>query len=104
MGLLSQILCGKGMDVEIYHSSSIDGVVGAYNRDLARAGLMPEKWSFDGWYGQPLFYDDTAACLRAIELDVEAVLKATSVDGVYSADPTKNKDAYRYETLGISSF
>ena len=37
------------------------------------------------------FTTDTAACLRAIELGVEAVLKATSVDGVYSADPTKIK-------------
>ena len=112
MGMLATLMNGlaltdfmrrKGMDVEIYHSSSIDGVVGPYNRDLARARLdAGEVVVLTGGTGNPFFTTDTAACLRAIELDVEAVLKATSVDGVYSADPTKNKDAYRYETLGIS--
>ena len=93
----------KGADVEIYHSSSIDGVVQPYNRDLARARLdAGEVVVLTGGTGNPFFTTDTAACLRAIELDVEVVLKATSVDGVYSADPTKNKDAHRYETLGIS--
>ena len=112
MGMLATLMNGlaltdfmrrKGMDVEIYHSSSIDGVVGPYNRDLARARLdAGEVVVLTGGTGNPFFTTDTAACLRAIELGVEAVLKATSVDGVYSADPTKNKDAYRYETLGIS--
>ena len=113
MGMLATLMNGlaltdfmrrKGMDVEIYHSSSIDGVVGPYNRDLARARLdAGEVVVLTGGTGNPFFTTDTAACLRAIELDVEAVLKATSVDGVYSADPTKNKDACRYETLGIST-
>ncbi len=112
MGMLATLMNGlaltdfmrqKGVDVEIYHSSSIDGVVGPYNRDLARARLdAGEVVVLTGGTGNPFFTTDTAACLRAIELGVEAVLKATSVDGVYSADPTKNKDAYRYETLGIS--
>ena len=112
MGMLATLMNGlaltdfmrqKGMDVEIYHSSSIDGVVGPYNRDLARAKLdAGEVVILTGGTGNPFFTTDTAACLRAIELGVEAVLKATSVDGVYSDDPTKNKDAYRYETLGIS--
>jgi len=112
MGMLATLMNGlaltdfmrrKGMDVEIYHSSSIDGVVGPYNRDLARARLdAGEVVVLTGGTGNPFFTTDTAACLRAIELGVEAVLKATSVDGVYSADPTKNKDAYRYETVGIS--
>ena len=112
MGMLATLMNGlaltdfmrqKGMDVEIYHSSSIDGVVGPYNRDLARARLdAGEVVVFTGGTGNPFFTTDTAACLRAIELGVEAVLKATSVDGVYSADPAKNKDAYRYETVGIS--
>ena len=112
MGMLATLMNGlaltdfmrqKGMDVEIYHSSSIDGVVGPYDRDLARARLdAGEVVVLTGGTGNPFFTTDTAACLRAIELGVEAVLKATSVDGVYSADPTKNKDAYRYERLGIS--
>jgi uridylate kinase len=49
--------------------------------------------------GNPYFTTDTTAVLRAAELDCEAVLKATNVDGVYSADPRKNPEAERYATL-----
>jgi len=52
-----------------------------------------------GGTGNPFFTTDTAAVLRAAELRCDAVLKATQVDGVYSADPRKDKDAKRYETL-----
>jgi uridylate kinase len=52
-----------------------------------------------GGTGQPFFTTDTAAALRAAELDCAAVLKATNVDGVYTADPRKNADATRYERL-----
>ncbi len=52
-----------------------------------------------GGTGQPFFTTDTAAALRAAELDCAAVLKATNVDGVYSADPKKNPAATRYELL-----
>ena len=49
--------------------------------------------------GNPFFTTDTAAVLRARELDCEAVLKATNVDGVYSADPKKDSTAHRFERL-----
>ena len=49
--------------------------------------------------GNPFFTTDTAATLRAIEMDCEAVAKATQVDGVYSADPKKDASAVRYESL-----
>ena len=49
--------------------------------------------------GNPFFTTDTTAVLRAAELGAEAVLKATDVDGVYSADPKKDKAARRYERL-----
>jgi uridylate kinase len=52
-----------------------------------------------GGTGQPFFTTDTAAALRAAELDCAAVLKATNVDGVYTADPRKNPGATRYERL-----
>ena len=54
---------------------------------------------FTGGTGNPFFTTDTAACLRGIELRVDAVLKGTKVDGVYSADPLKEPDAQRYDTL-----
>ncbi len=49
--------------------------------------------------GNPFFTTDSAASLRAIEIGAELLIKATKVDGVYSADPVKNKDAIRYESL-----
>jgi len=49
--------------------------------------------------GNPYFTTDTTAVLRAAELDCQAVLKATSVDGVYTADPKKDPNAKRYERL-----
>jgi uridylate kinase len=49
--------------------------------------------------GNPFFTTDTAAALRASEMECEALLKATKVDGVYSADPHKDKSAVRYERL-----
>jgi uridylate kinase len=49
--------------------------------------------------GNPFFTTDTTAVLRAAEIGAQAVLKATDVDGVYSADPKKDKNAKRYERL-----
>jgi len=49
--------------------------------------------------GNPFFTTDTAAALRAAEMTCDAMLKATNVDGVYSADPKKVKDATRFESL-----
>jgi uridylate kinase len=52
-----------------------------------------------GGTGNPFFTTDTTAVLRAAEIGADAVLKATNVDGVYSADPKKDKSANRYERL-----
>jgi uridylate kinase len=49
--------------------------------------------------GNPFFTTDTTAVLRAAELEAEAVLKATNVDGVYTADPKKDRSARRYDRL-----
>jgi uridylate kinase len=49
--------------------------------------------------GNPFFTTDTAAALRAVEMSCDAMLKGTQVDGVYSADPKKDRSAERYETL-----
>jgi uridylate kinase len=53
-----------------------------------------------GGTGNPFFTTDTAAALRAIEVGADIVLKATKVDGVYSADPAKDPDASFYDSLG----
>ncbi len=49
--------------------------------------------------GNPYFTTDTTAALRACELDVDVLMKATKVDGVYDSDPKKNPDAKRFDTL-----
>ncbi len=54
---------------------------------------------FAGGTGNPYFTTDTTAVLRAAEMDCEAVLKATNVDGIYSADPKRDSKATRFDTL-----
>lgn len=49
--------------------------------------------------GNPYFTTDTAAALRAMEVEAEVILKATKVDGIYSADPLKNADAEKYDEI-----
>jgi uridylate kinase len=55
---------------------------------------------FAGGTGNPFFTTDTTAVLRAAEMECNAVLKATDVDGIYTADPKKDPTATRYERLG----
>ncbi|MDR2764578.1 MAG: UMP kinase [Tannerella sp.] len=52
-----------------------------------------------GGTGNPFFTTDTAACLRAIEMDADVILKGTRVDGIYTADPEKNPAAVKYEEI-----
>ncbi|MBV6494040.1 MAG: Uridylate kinase [Turneriella sp.] len=52
-----------------------------------------------GGTGNPYFTTDTTAALRAVELNADVIFKATKVDGVYTSDPTKNKNARRYRKL-----
>jgi uridylate kinase len=49
--------------------------------------------------GHPYFSTDTAASLRAVEIEADAILKGTRVDGVFDSDPEKNPDAVRYEEI-----
>ncbi len=54
---------------------------------------------FAGGTGNPYFTTDTAAALRALEINAEILIKATKVDGIYDCDPKKNPDARKYETI-----
>ena len=54
---------------------------------------------FGGGTGNPYFTTDTAAVLRAIEVGAEVILKGTRVDGIYTSDPEKNKDATKFESI-----
>ena len=57
---------------------------------------------FGAGTGNPYFTTDTAAALRASEIDVEVMLKGTKVDGVYDSDPSTNPDAVRYDKLSYT--
>jgi len=57
---------------------------------------------FAGGTGNPYFSTDTAAVLRALEIEADCLIKATKVDGVYTKDPKKHKDAVRYDSLTYS--
>lgn len=54
---------------------------------------------FGGGTGNPYFTTDTAATLRAIEIEADAILKGTRVDGIYNADPEKDSSATKYDTI-----
>ena len=56
---------------------------------------------FAGGTGTPYFTTDTAATLRAIEIEAEVILKGTRVDGIYNSDPEKNPDAVKYESISF---
>lgn len=56
---------------------------------------------FGAGTGNPYFTTDTAATLRAIEIEAEVILKGTRVDGIYSSDPEKNADAVKFESLSF---
>ena len=76
------------------------GVVDSYHRRKAITHLRNgQVVIFAAGTGNPFFTTDTAACLRAIEVDADVVLKATKVDGIYSDVPVQNKNAVRYDHL-----
>lgn len=79
----------------------MSGVVDRYDRRSAiRCLEQGDVVIFSAGTGNPFFTTDSAAALRAIEIDAELMLKATKVDGVYSEDPMVNPNAERYATLG----
>jgi uridylate kinase len=56
---------------------------------------------FGGGTGNPYFTTDSAAVLRAIEINADVILKGTRVDGIYSSDPEKNSDAVKFEFISF---
>ena len=85
---------------QVMSSIPMSGVVDHYDRRKAiRALSNGDVVIFAAGTGNPFFTTDSSACLRGIEVDADLVLKATKVDGVYSADPMKVADAVRYDRL-----
>ena len=90
------------MTARVMSAISIDQVVEPYVRPKALQYLEEGKIVvFAGGTGNPFFTTDTAAALRGAEVGAEIVLKATKVDGVYSADPNKDPTATRYTRIAF---
>lgn len=85
---------------QVMSAIPMSGVVDHYDsRKAIRALSNGDVVIFAAGTGNPFFTTDSSACLRGIEVGAELVLKATKVDGVYSADPMKVKDAIKYDRL-----
>jgi uridylate kinase len=99
---LSDAMRQAGMNARVQSALSIEQVVEPYIRGKAIRYLEEGKIViFGGGTGNPFFTTDTAAALRGSEIGAEMVLKATKVDGVYSADPKKDPTATRYTKISF---
>jgi len=97
---MADVLEQKGVDVRIQTALEIKEVAEPYIR--ARAIRHLEKGRvviFGCGVGSPFFSTDTAAVLRAAEINADVILLAKNIDGVYSADPNKDKSAVKYDSI-----
>lgn len=91
-----------GLEARVQSALRIDQVVEPYIRPRAMRHLEEGKIViFAAGTGNPFFTTDTAAALRGVEIGAEIVLKATKVDGIYSADPKKDPMATRYTDISF---
>lgn len=111
MGMLATIINGmalqsalESIDVETRLLTAIrmEQVAEPYIRRKAMRHLQKGRVViFGGGTGNPYFTTDTAATLRAIEIEANIILKGTRVDGIYSDDPEKNPSAQKYESISF---
>ena len=99
---LQDAMRSAGLTARVQSALKIEQVVEPYIRPKALRYLEEGKVViFAAGTGNPFFTTDTAAALRGAEMGAEVVLKATKVDGVYSADPMKDPTATRYKTISF---
>lgn len=97
---LQQALVAQGQSARVLSAVHIVGVAEPYIRARALKHLNQHKVViFSAGTGNPMFTTDTAASLRALEINADIIIKGTRVDGVYDSDPELNPDAVKYETL-----
>lgn len=102
-GLALQSACEEiGLKTRLQSAIEMDKVAEPFIRRKAIRHLEKGRVViFGGGTGNPYFTTDTAATLRAIEIDAEVILKGTRVDGIYTADPEKDQNAVKFETLSF---
>ena len=93
-----------GVEVRVQTAISMQQIAEPYIRNRAISHLKNGRVVIFGCgTGSPFFSTDTAATLRAVEIEADVLLKATMVDGVYNKDPHKYEDAVRYDTITFST-
>ncbi len=97
---VQDILERKGVDTRVMTAIRMEELAEPYIRRRALRHLeVGRTVIFAAGTGNPYFSTDTAAVLRAIQMKADVIIKATSVDGVYSADPKKDTTAKRYDRI-----
>ncbi len=97
---LRDLLLGAGTDAVVLSGLRSPETASTFSRQRAVAALEAGQVVIcAGGTGHPYFTTDTAAALRALEINADRLLKATKVDGVYSADPAADSNAVRYDEI-----
>lgn len=111
MGMLATVINGlalqsalemTGVQTRLQSAIKINEVAEPFIRRRAMRHLEKGRVViFGGGTGNPYFTTDSAAVLRAIEIEADVILKGTRVDGIYTADPEKDKNATKFDTLSF---
>ena len=100
---VADVLEQKGVEVRVQTAIEMRAIAEPYIRSRAIRHLEKGRVVIFGCgTGNPFFSTDTAAVLRAAEIDADVILLAKNIDGVYSADPRKVPDAVKYDTITYS--
>ena len=113
MGMLATVINGLALQsaleeekvqTRLQTAIKIEAVAEAYIKRRAVRHLEKKRVViFGAGTGNPFFTTDSAAVLRAIEINADVILKGTRVDGIYDSDPEKNKDAIQYDSISFEN-
>ncbi len=99
---VSEIFRSVGMQTDVLTPFMVGSFTKLFSKDLANEDFAAKKVVFfAGGTGHPYFSTDTGVLLRAIEVDADVILLAKSIDGVYDADPNKDPNAKKYDSVTI---
>lgn len=99
---VSEIFRSEGIDTAIFSAFPCGDMAEVFSKDEVNERFAQGKVVFfGGGTGHPYFSTDTGIVLRAVEMDVDIILLAKSIDGVYTADPKLDPDAKKYDKLTI---
>ena len=111
MGMLATVINGMALQGALEDAGIITRLQSAIEMDKVAEPFIKRKAVrhlekgrvviFGAGTGNPYFTTDTAATLRAIEIDADVILKGTRVDGIYDSDPEKNADAVKFNSLSF---